>query len=77
MGMEHAHPADASGEEGHSKHCRCLDCQDHRRLRPRVGRISPRVRQVLDHGTSFYAVSAHDLLDMDDASRHGRPGMPY
>jgi hypothetical protein len=44
---------------------------------PRAQRLQPRKRLVVDHGQTFTAFDAHDLLDMDSHAKYGRPGMGY
>lgn len=40
-------------------------------------RRRPQLRQVVSGSITFHAISAHELLDMDDLTRQGRPGLPY
>lgn len=60
-----------------SKKRRTLSPDDLAKLEALHQRRRPQVRQIVVGGTTFHAVSAHELLDMDSHAKYGRPGMPF
>lgn len=46
-------------------------------IRERHRHPRPTVRQVVLGKTTYHAVSAHELLDLDTLTQNARPGMPY
>ena len=60
-----------------SKKRRGLSPEDLAKLAELHAYRRPQVHQVVVGATTFHAVSAHDLLDMDNLTRNTRPGVPH